>query len=176
MATKQVFHRAGWLFAALLSCLLVIGCKTPRTGPGWDSLASINLQGHSGLEIARVVSEDFKAAGWQAVPLPQNEGMRMQFDKPAGTGANIMYSDWSFKPIWYRARIELLKTGEDTYTVTCNAWRVFDRNSGHFEEEHKLSSMKSGPYQDLLDKVKVKLTAATPSESQPGAPKEAKKQ
>jgi hypothetical protein len=156
-------HRIGWLLAAMLCCFLVTGCKStkPKTGPGADSLASIEVQGHTALEVARAVSETFKAAGYEAIPLPQNDDLRMQFEKPAGTGASILYSDWSFKPIWYRVRIKLIKTGAGLYVVTCNVWRVNERGDPHFEEEHKLSGMKGGPFQELLEQAKAKL--ATPA-------------
>jgi len=155
------FCRVGWLVAALLCCFLVTGCKStkPKTGPGADSLASTEVQGHTALEVARAVSETFKAAGYEAIPLPQNDELRMQFEKPAGTGASILYSDWSFKEIWYRVRIKFIKTDAGSYVVTCNVWRVNERGSAHFEEEHRLSGMKRGPYQDLLDQAKAKLAA-----------------
>jgi len=158
---NKVLHRAGWLLAAWLCCVLVTGCKSTKlkTGPGADSLASVEVQGHTALEVARAVSETFKTAGYEAIPLPQNDDLRMQFEKPAGKGASILYSDWSFKPIWYRARIRLIKTEAGSYIVTCNVWRVNDRGNPHFEEEHKLPGMQGGPYQELLEQAKAKLTA-----------------
>jgi hypothetical protein len=158
---NKALHRVGWLLAALLCCFLVTACKStkPKTGPGADSLASIEVQGHTALEVAHAVSETFKAAGYEAIPLPQNDELRMQFEKPAGTSTSILYGDWSFKPIWYRVRIKFIKMEAGSYVVTCNVWRLNERGSPHFEEEHRLSGMKRGPYQDLLEQAKAKLAA-----------------
>lgn len=158
---NKAFSRVGWVLAALLCGFLVTGCKSTKTktGPGANSLASIEVREHTPLEIARAVSATFKAAGYEAVPLPQNAELRMQFDKPAGTGASILYSDWSFKEIWIRVRIKFIKTDEGSYVVTCDAWRVNERGSAHFEEEHRVSKMSRGTYQDLLDQAKAKLAA-----------------
>jgi hypothetical protein len=161
MANAQVVHRAGWVLSAFFCCLLVLGCKTAKTGPGADSLASIDIQGHTPLEIARAVSETFKGAGYEAIPVPPSDDLRMQFEKKGGTGSALLYSDWSFQPIWYRARIKLIRTGADTVVVTCNAFRVNERGSAHFEEEHKVSGMSKGTYQDLLDQAKAKVMGTT---------------
>jgi hypothetical protein len=161
LVINKLMHRIGWPLVALLCWVPVTACKStkPKTGPGADSLASIEVQGHTALEVARAVSETFKAAGYEAIPLQQNDDLRMQFEKPAGTGQSILYSDWSFKPIWFRVRIRFIKTDAGSYVVTCNVWRVNERGDPHFEEEHKLSGMKRGPYQDLLDQAKAKLVA-----------------
>ncbi len=157
MALSQAIQRAGWILSVFICCLLSLGCKTTKSGPAADSLASIEIQGHAPLEVARAVSETFKAAGYEAIPLPPNDDLRMQFEKKGGTGSSILYSDWSFQPIWYRARIKLIRTGADTVIVTCNAFRVNERGSAHFEEEHKVSGMSKGTYQDLLDQAKAKV-------------------
>jgi hypothetical protein len=158
---NKVLHRASWVLAAWLCCVLMTGCKSTKlkTGPGADSLASIEVQGHTALEVARAVSETFKAAGYEAIPLPQNDDLRMQFEKRAGTGASILYSDWAFKPIWHRVRIKFIKTEAGSYVVACNVWRVNERGDPHFEEEHKLPGMQGGPYQELLEQAKAKLAA-----------------
>lgn len=157
----RAFCSTDLLLAALLCCYLATGCKStkPTTGPGANSLASIEVQGHTALEIARAVSSTFKAAGYEAISQPQNDELRMQFEKPASTGASILYSDWSFKEIWTRLRIKFIKTDERSYVVTCNAFRVNERGSAHFEEEHRLTGMSRGPYQELLDQAKAKLAA-----------------
>ena len=157
----KAFCSTGLLVAALLCCFLTIGCKStkPKTGPGASSLASIEIQGYTGLEIAHAVSETFKAAGFEAIPQPQNDELRMQFEKRAGTAASILYSDWSLKEIWTRVRIKFIKTDERSFVVTCNAFRVNERGSAHFEEESRLTGISRGPYQELLDHAKAKLAA-----------------
>ena len=156
MLTSFLFCQRGLCILWLLCAIALCGCESTNA-TGGKSLASIEVQGHTPLEIARAVSETFKRDGFQAIPLPRNDDLRMQFEKQGSTGSSVLYSDWSFKPIWYRARVQLLKTEEDTYVVTCNAFRVNERGDPHFEEEHKV--LQKGHYQDLLDKAKAKLSA-----------------
>jgi hypothetical protein len=138
---------------------LLPACKS--TGePGSDSLASVRIKGHTALEVARATSEVFQKAGFETVPLPYNDAntpMRLMFDKAGNAGDSILYGDWSAKPIWYRARVQFTKIDSDTHLITCKAYRVLERGSPHFEEEHKLSRAKKGGYQKLLDEVRVKL-------------------
>ncbi len=142
---------------SLALCLLT-GCKSTKA-PGTDSLAAIHVKGHTELEIARAVSEVFQAAGYQPTPLPPARGTRMQFERQGSLGATVIYGDWSSKDVWYRAKIKInrLDTDPDTFVVTCDAFRVLHRGDPHFEEESRLSSLKKGSYQELLDKAKARL-------------------
>jgi hypothetical protein len=150
-------------FALLAAALgLLCGCNSTKA-PGTDSLAAIHVKGRTPLEVARVLSEVFQSAGYQPTALPPSRGFRLQFERQGSLGATVMYGDWSSKDVWYRAKIKINRletdtdTESDTYVVTCDAFRVLHRGDPHFEEEHRLTSMKSGPYQDLLDKAKARL-------------------
>ena len=46
---NKVLQRVGWLLAAWLCCVLITGCKSTKlkTGPGADSLASVEVHGHT---------------------------------------------------------------------------------------------------------------------------------
>ena len=81
----------------------------------------------------------------------------MVFEKVGSTGDTVIHGDWSMKKLWYRAKIEIESRGPDAYLVKCDAFRVFDHGESHFEEERKLSGIKRGIYQDLLDAAKAKL-------------------
>jgi hypothetical protein len=77
-------------------------CRSPRRRVS-DTLAAVEIKGHTTMEVARTISEVFQAAGFEAVPLRPNNDLKMQFDKPGNTGDAVMYGDWSFKKVWYRA-------------------------------------------------------------------------
>jgi hypothetical protein len=131
-------------------------CRSPEAARS-DTLAAVEIKGHTTMEVARTISEVFQAAGFEAVPLRPNNDLKMQFDKPGNTGDAVMYGDWSFKKVWYRARVTIKRPSENTHLVTCDAFRINEHGDPHFEEEHKLSALKRGPYQDLLDQVKARL-------------------
>ena len=141
---------------------LMGGCQSSRTGPGSDSLAAVEVQGRTPEEITAAVTAVFKGAGYQAMPVPRSNEWRLQFEKQAGSGSDILYSDWSLTPIWYRARIKVARTATGSYLVTCNVVRVNERGSLHFEEETPLSNRSRGPYQALLDEARSRLTVGVP--------------
>lgn len=159
--------RGNWIrksaFVLLIATSGLLGGCNSTKAPGTDSLAAIHVKGRTPLEIARVVSEVFQSSGYQPSVLPPSRGFRMQFEKQGSLGATVIYGDWSSKDIWYRAKIKINRletetgTEPETYVVTCDAFRVLHRGDPHFEEEHRLTSLKSGPYQELLDKAKARL-------------------
>ena len=145
----------------LMTSLAMVGCKSPE-GPGSDSLAAVEISGRSFVEVARTTSEVFQEAGFQPAPLPPNQDRekRLVFEKRGTAGDGWLYGDWSSSEIWYRAKVVFATHGADTYLIKCDAFRVLEKGSKHFEEEHKLSRAKRGAYQDLLNKVKAKLQGA----------------
>src|SRR4030095_7854538 len=149
----------GLAFTGVLLLCLLAGCKSNAPATAYGALAWAEIKDRSPLEIARAVSETFKQAGFEPIPLPRNDELKMQFEKVGGSGTALLYSDWSFKPVWHRARIKFAKTSTDTYMVTCNVFRVINRGDPHFEEEQKV--LHGGPYQDLMDKVKAELNPGT---------------
>lgn len=145
--------------AVLLVCVLGLsGCKSPE-GPGSDSLAAVEIEGHSFLEVARTTSQVFQKAGFTPAPLPpsKEEQRKLVFERPGTGGDSLLYGDWSGGTIWYRAKVTFTEMGPDKQLVRCDAYRVLEKGSRHFEEEHKLSRMKAGAYQKLLDQVKTTL-------------------
>ena len=135
---------------------MFIGCKTPEAAG--DNLAGVKVHGHSVLEVARAVSESFQGAGFAPVPLPETPmgENRMMFDKRGSTTDSAIWGDWS-SGVYWRAKIKLEPQTADTVLVTCNAYRVLEKGSKHFEEEHKLTSMKRAPYQKLLENARDSL-------------------
>lgn len=141
-----------------LLLMALTGCKSaPTPTAANDAMAWVAIKGKEPLEIARTVSEVFKNAGYEAIPLPKNKDFKLKFEKPAGAGTSVLYSDWSFKQLWWRALVEIKQDKEDTCVVTCNAFRVNERGDPHFEEQKKVTKVGSGPYKDLLNEVKKRL-------------------
>jgi hypothetical protein len=157
-----------WMLVLPLLLVGLAGCKSTTPIAADGALAWVEIEDQDPLDIARAVSQTFQEAGYQPVPLPRNNDLRLQFEKAAGAGTAVLYSDWSLKKVWYRARIELKRQDANTFLVTCNAFRVNERGDPHFEEEKKLSSLRRSPYQELLDQAKQKLNSLSKG-TQPGA-------
>ncbi len=135
---------------------LMTGCKSTAPAAAEGALAWTEIKGHSQIEVTRAVMDTFKQAGYEFVRVPQTQDeMKLQFEKLGGTGANLLYSDWSFKPIWYRARVTITETSPSTCMVKCNAYRVNEKGDRHFEEEKEI--LQGSSYQHLLDSAKAKL-------------------
>jgi hypothetical protein len=151
------------LAASLLLSLawLVAGCKSTPPGPS-ASLAFIEIQGKTSLEIARTVSEVFKEANYVSVRPPANRDMTFIFEKQGTTGDLLMYGDWSPNAPWYRVKLSIRTLDPQTELVECDVYRVVGHGDARFEEETKLSRFKKGTYQDLLNRVKERLTGSSP--------------
>ncbi len=135
------------------------GCRTPQ-GPASDSLAAVEIKGCGPLEIARSLSDVFEKAGYSPVALPPNRGEKMLFEKEGNVGETVLYGDWNAKRVWYRVRIQMNLGGPDSELVTCNAFRVLNHGDPHFEEEQRLSRLRAGAYQHLLNLAKARLNPA----------------
>jgi hypothetical protein len=83
---------------------------------------------------------------------------RLVFEKE-GTGMNtLVYGDWSPGKVWIRVKVFLhdLSSAQQVL-LECDAYMVGQRGDPHFEEEHKLTSIHRGRYQDLLDEISRRL-------------------
>ena len=70
----------------------------------------------------------------------------------------LVYGDWSEKKVWVRVKVflrELVSSNE--VLLECDAYMVTEHGDKRFEEEHKLTRMHRGRYQDLLNEVSKKL-------------------
>src|SRR5262245_17407040 len=111
----------------LVSLIAISSCKSPE-GAAYGSLAAVEINGRSFLEVARATSEVFQSAGFEPVPQPpSNRERRLVFDRPGNTGDSVLWGDWSGGKIWYRAKINFVTTGNDHHIVRCDAYRVLEK-------------------------------------------------
>jgi hypothetical protein len=158
---KPVRSKKLWavLTVALLSVSagLWCGCRSANPVAGNPSLAAVEIRGHSSMEVARAVSEVFREAGYVPLPLPANKNMSLVFDKQGGTTDRVVYGNLVGSEVWYRIKINIETIESNTHIVSGDAFRVIDHGDARFEEETKLSALKSSTYQELLDRVKARL-------------------
>ncbi len=81
------------------------------------------------------------------------------FEKKGTSMNTLVYGDWSPDSVWVRVKLfvrELPPSPE--VLVECNAYMVSgDHGDIRFEEEHKLTRMHRGKYQDLLEEISKRL-------------------
>ena len=135
-----------------------LGCKTTQ-GPPTDSLAFVEIKGKTPLEIARAISDVFHEANYIPARPAANHKMILMFEKEGNTGDMLMYGDWSGKKPWYRVKLNIKTLNAETQLIECDAYRVTEHGDPRFEEEKSLSRLKKGVYQDLLNRVRDRLSA-----------------
>jgi hypothetical protein len=141
------------LFAAFLISSSA-GCHSPHSTSS-PYLAAILIKDSPRTEVERITQAVFEDHGYQRVRLKSGEWV---FDKE-GTGMNtLVYGDWSTKKIWVRVKVfvEELKPARQM-RLACDAFMVGEHGDPRFEEEHKLTSMHRGRYQDLLEQINQRL-------------------
>ena len=142
------------LLLAPFLVLISAGCQSPHSTSS-PYLAAVMIKDKSVAQVEAVTQAVFEDHGYQRVRVNSAE---LVFDKE-GTGMNtLVYGDWSTKKIWVRVKVFLheLKP-ERQLRLACDAFMVGEHGDPRFEEEHKLTSIHRGRYQDLLEKVTQRL-------------------
>jgi hypothetical protein len=140
-----------------LACLLVLiaaGCTSPHSTSS-PYLAAVLIKDRSLAEVKAATQAVFEDDGYHRVPGKSGDFV---FDKE-GTGMNtLVYGDWSTKKVWVRVKVFLHELKPDQQVrLACDAFMVGEHGDVRFEEEHKLTSIHRGRYQDLLEKVTQRL-------------------
>jgi hypothetical protein len=85
----------------------------------------------------------------------------MVFEKEGTRGQSLAYG--GVADTYYgsttvvRVRAQLVDLGAGSTRLQCKAYMVRDANDSFFEDESGLLNIRSGPYQNLLDKVAKRL-------------------
>ena len=139
---------------SLVLVLLVAGCKSTGT-PKSSRLASVIIKGHSQVQVAQMTQQVFIENEYERALLKTAD---LVFEKQGTTMNNLVYGDWSGKGVWVRVKVYLRELGDPhDIMLDCNTYMVQEHNNPLFEEEHKLTKMRKGPYQKLLNEVSKRL-------------------
>ncbi len=150
MTTTQRMNRV-ILPLALLACC---GCHS-LTQPTGASFASVVIASQSTDEIRRAAKAVFTAAGYETFVSARGD---LVFEKEGTRGNQIAHGGWlQDKPIKERVRTEIVSLLDGTQRLQCKAYMVEDAGDPLFEKEKRLANLRSGPYQELLDKVAERL-------------------
>jgi hypothetical protein len=97
----------------------------------------------------------FKQHGYQA---SRSKTSELVFEKEGTDMDTLVYGDWSPKKVWVRVKVHVYDLSSvQQVLLECDAFMVVDHGDTHFEEEHELTSVRRGRFQDLLDEVSQRL-------------------
>ncbi len=83
----------------------------------------------------------------------------LAFEKEGSSMNTLVYGDWTPGKVWVRVKVYLRQlSAPNEILLECDAFMVNDYGDKRFEEEYRLSKMRRGAYQDLLEEVKTKVS------------------
>jgi len=141
------------ILAALTSVLVVFvlaGCGASK--PASASFASVVINNHTFKEIQNAAGEVFSEDGYRV----QVRGNEMRFEKEGSRAKQLAYEGFTGGPVNVRVLASIVQISESSYRFQCQAYIVKSPGDS-FEEVIKLQNIRSGPYQELCDKVAKKL-------------------
>ena len=144
---RDCWRSFGWTLLVGVACFT--GCRTADQADS-GNMASVNISGHTDLEIQRAAAGAFRACGYQQVD-------RLTFEKQGTVWDKAAYGGWSSNPVWIRMRIHVTSATVGQSVLACDAYAVLDRNEATMEEERKLSVSYRSECIRILDQAKAGL-------------------
>ena len=138
--------------------LLGPGCGS-LSGPGSASFASVTIDHHSEADIVAATQKVFGEEGYSGGGA--GLGGSMVFEKEASRATsfsrNGLVATHEGARALMRVKVDLVSLSGDSYRLQCQAYAVSGAGDSFFEDEVRLSNLRSGPYRSLLNKVKEAL-------------------
>lgn len=142
----------------LVMLLFLAACTSTSESTGdrrSSRLASVVIKGHSLAEVTLATQRVFSENGYEKAAVKSTD---LAFEKPSSRMNTLVYGDWSGKAVWVRVKVYFRELGSpNEVLLDCDAYRLLGRGDPRFEEEHKLTKLHRGTYQELLDKVSRRL-------------------
>lgn len=151
------FNSASVVLGILLAgAILVGGCQSNK--PASASFASVTIPGKTPEEICNATGAVFQEDGYQVMSLNPSG---MVFQKEASRGTSIAYNglvNTHYGSVtMIRVRAEVVDLGAGSHRLQAQASIVRGAGDSFFEDESRLTNIRSRPYQNLLDKVQKRL-------------------
>ena len=135
-----------------LLLLLAVGCRSTTGGPA--PFASVTIYGHAPETIREAVSTVFEGKGYY----DNSRRKEWIFDRRTSNMSQWVHGGWFDRDsVRERVRLRLIPLGEGVYRLEAKAAMVRDAGEIFFEEESRMTRLRSGPYQKLLDGVERHL-------------------
>lgn len=140
----------------ILAATLLTGCSLGKPGPA--SFASVVIPKRTEEQIQQAAVRVFREDGYAGGRVGPTE---MVFQKEGTRGQNIAHAGvvgthYGAQTL-VRVRAEIVPQSGGSHRLQCQALIVTGAGDAFFEEEKRLTNMRSGPYQKLLDKVAASL-------------------
>jgi len=158
---KQIFRLiAGSL--CLATALFLTGCQTDPDHTNSGQMASLEISGHSEVEILRVMKAVFTDNGYEHME-------DLTFDKKGSVWDTAAFGGWDSGGVWIRlkATVDAAPSGNGNYVIGCDAYRVVDHNQGVMEVEKKTPHSNRAECQRILDEVQSRLASGAAGPNQP---------
>ena len=159
MKQQQMWrHAAVWVLQATAGLWLVAGCATVTENPAPNSLAWIKIEGRTKDQVHTAICDFFKERRFRKMSdtyPPQSYVYEMRFERLATTMNRWAYGALLEPEVQERIKLVISRAG-DNWLITLDAFMVSNTNNA-FEEEHKLSGLTRGTYQQVLDALKARL-------------------
>jgi hypothetical protein len=144
-------------FGALLLALLA-GCSWNK--PASESFASVLITNTTPAAVRATTIKVFQESEYHLISTHTNANP-IVFDKEGTYGQSIAYNGLVGahygQIILNRVKVQLYGRGEGNYRLSCQAFIVQDAGSFTGGHEIKLSNMRGGPYQAILDDIQRRL-------------------
>ena len=144
LATMALLALLPWSFS---------GCKSGTTS-GSSHFAGIIIANHTMDEIRTAAITVFTEHFYHVkVSGPDI----LVFEKAGSTMDNVLYGDWG-PSVTLRVKLYITSASSVSYQVTAQAYMVREAGDTRIEDEQRLTKLRRGPYQKLLEEVKARLT------------------
>jgi hypothetical protein len=139
----------GLLLMLMLACS---GCSSSRGGA--KQFASVTIHGKSAATIRDTVAAVLGAQGY--VPAAKEVGWA--YERRGSTMSQVVHGGWfDTEAVRERIKLYLVPQADGAHRLDCSAMMVSDPGDAFFEEESRMTTLRSGPYQKLLNEVERRL-------------------
>jgi hypothetical protein len=139
------------LIAGLIAALSLTGCHSDLPV---SSFASVQFHGCTPEQIRDATVAVFNESGYQA---PMTAPVQMVFEKEGSNSDQWRYGGWSGdSSVWVRVRASIVSQTDGSLRLEAQAYMVRSKNQIG-EEEQRVPHYHREPFQELLNKVSVRL-------------------
>ncbi|MGC9943479.1 MAG: hypothetical protein ABSE48_16755 [Verrucomicrobiota bacterium] len=155
-------HFSRWIAGSLwlVAVLFLGGCQTNTDQANSGQMASVEISGHSEVEILRAMKAVFQANGYEHMD-------DLTFDKKGSAWDTAAYGGWDTGGVWIRLKASVDKGPVGNYVIGCDAYRVVSHNQGVMEEEEKTPHTNRAECKRILDEIQARLASGTDASAQP---------
>jgi len=152
MNTSTLLHKIVSMLI-LAGLIAFCGCRS-ASGPGSASFASVVIQGRTLGDIVSTTGQVFREEGYVGA---QTGPGSMVFEREASRMSTLardgLVAAQAGARTLERVRVETVALGDGSHRLQCEAFMVTGASDSFFEDEVRMTNLRSGPYRSLMNKV-----------------------